>query len=292
MNNNPIRFHKAGVPGRLTSRVSRLAVHVAVAALILMMLPRYVAADTYFEQTGASIWGPFEAYWKLHGGLGQFGMPRTGVFPAKEGYDAQWFERAMFTYNPAHPDPYKVELQLLGSQSTIGRTEAPFQRAAPSGSGQYFTATGHNLSGKLLDYWQKHGGLPIFGYPISEPFSELNKSVGKEFTVQYFQRNRFELHPELAGTPNEVQLGLLGSELLDAQGGPSAFANLGQPHRYPPPTGSGPTTYPKRGHAPDYSWVAGQVAFTRIQGGCTYIQADNNESFIPGGDGWDPHNVK
>jgi hypothetical protein len=35
-----------------------------------------------------------------------------------------------------------------------------------------------------------------------------------------------------------------------------------------PPTLS---TYPKFGHAPDYSWIAGQVAFTRIQGSCTYI---------------------
>src|SRR5438034_9172924 len=33
-----------------------------------------------------------------------------------------------------------------------------------------------------------------------------------------------------------------------------------------------PNNYPKMGHAPDYSWVAGQVAFTRIQGGCTYIR--------------------
>jgi hypothetical protein len=53
-----------------------------------------------------------------------------------------------------------------------------------------------------------------------------------------------------------------------------------------------PTTYPKMGHAPDYTWVAGQVAFTRIQGGCVYIQADNNERFIPGGTGWDPSKVK
>src|SRR5947209_3902428 len=30
--------------------------------------------------------------------------------------------------------------------------------------------------------------------------------------------------------------------------------------------------YPKRGHAPDYSWVAGQVAFTQIQGGCIYVR--------------------
>src|SRR5437879_4606168 len=30
--------------------------------------------------------------------------------------------------------------------------------------------------------------------------------------------------------------------------------------------------YPKMGHAPDYSWIAGQVAFTRIHEGCTYIR--------------------
>jgi len=31
--------------------------------------------------------------------------------------------------------------------------------------------------------------------------------------VQYFERNRFELHPEQAGTPFEAQLGLLGTQL-------------------------------------------------------------------------------
>jgi hypothetical protein len=31
-------------------------------------------------------------------------------------------------------------------------------------------------------------------------------------------------------------------------------------------------SYPKMGHAPDYSWIAGQVQFTRIQGGCVYVR--------------------
>ena len=31
---------------------------------------------------------------------------------------------------------------------------------------------------------------------------------------EYFERNRFEYHPEAAGTPYEVQLGLLGASLL------------------------------------------------------------------------------
>jgi hypothetical protein len=34
------------------------------------------------------------------------------------------------------------------------------------------------------------------------------------------------------------------------------------------------SNYPKTGHAPDYSWVAGRVTFTKIQGGCIYIYTD------------------
>ena len=37
------------------------------------------------------------------------------------------------------------------------------------------------------------------------------------YSVQYFERNRFEYHPEFAGTPNEVLLGLLGSEVAQQQ---------------------------------------------------------------------------
>src|SRR3712207_4386866 len=126
----------------------------AVCACVTGAFPAGVVADTPFPQTGASIWGPFEVYWKANGGLSQFGMPRTNVFPAMEGYDAQWFERAMFTYTPANPDPHKVQLQLLGSIATENRrNEAPFRRAAASGQGMYFEVTGHNLSGKLLEFW-------------------------------------------------------------------------------------------------------------------------------------------
>lgn len=52
-----------------------------------------------------------------------------------------------------------------------------------------------------------------------------------------------------------------------------------------------PAAYPKVGHAPDYSWVAGQLAFTRVQGSCIFLRA-GNESFVPGGPGWDNSKVK
>lgn len=34
------------------------------------------------------------------------------------------------------------------------------------------------------------------------------------------------------------------------------------------------STYPRTGHAPDYSWVAGRVTFTKIQAGCVYVLTD------------------
>ncbi len=39
-------------------------------------------------------------------------------------------------------------------------------------------------------------------------------------------------------------------------------------------TSTNNANYPKLGHAPDYSWVAGWVSFTKIQGGCIYIRTD------------------
>ena len=220
----------------------RLVRKVMVAAVALgllgpVLLPGAPArGETFFRETGKAVWGTFETYWQQHGGVAQFGMPRTLVYPTGQGYDAQWFERALFTYNPKNPDPYKVELQLLGAQITDNRKgEAPFRPAARQSSGQFFPETQHNLSGKLLEYWQSTGGLPVYGYPVSEPFTEVSKSDGKPYTVQYFERNRLELHPELKGTKFEVQLGLLGSELLDKAGGPSTFDTRGLPTFYQPP---------------------------------------------------------
>jgi hypothetical protein len=78
----------------------------------------------------------------------------------------------------------------------------------------YFAETRHTLAGPLLTYWQGHGGLPMFGYPITEAFRGKNPTDGKEYVQQYFQRTRLEWHPEYKGTDSEVLLGLLGAEQL------------------------------------------------------------------------------
>ncbi|HET7035089.1 MAG TPA: hypothetical protein VFI42_05345 [Thermomicrobiaceae bacterium] len=76
----------------------------------------------------------------------------------------------------------------------------------------YFPETQHYLSFGFKSFWVQSGGLPVFGYPLTEEFSERNSDLGRMLTVQYLERQRFEYHPEHAGTPYEVELGRLGAE--------------------------------------------------------------------------------
>ncbi len=94
---------------------------------------------------------------------------------------------------------------------------APVSASGAAGS-MFFPATGHNLAGSFRRYWEAHGGLAQFGYPQTEAFPEINPADGSVYLAQYFERARFEAHPELAGSQYEVLLGLLGNQLLHARG--------------------------------------------------------------------------
>ncbi|HSH81503.1 MAG TPA: hypothetical protein VLA19_23485 [Herpetosiphonaceae bacterium] len=82
---------------------------------------------------------------------------------------------------------------------------------------QYFPETGHSLADPMQTYWTSHGGLPVFGYPLSEAFDEQRNDAEQPFWTQYFERNRLEAHPENRA-PYDVLLGRLGVEALEKQG--------------------------------------------------------------------------
>lgn len=84
----------------------------------------------------------------------------------------------------------------------------------PPFSGLYFVETKHTLTGPFLEYWKRGGGLPIFGFPISEPMVEKNADDGKSYTVQYFERTRLEYHPEYTNNPLPILQGLVGNDLI------------------------------------------------------------------------------
>jgi hypothetical protein len=88
----------------------------------------------------------------------------------------------------------------------------PVADPGPTAGGRYFSETQHTLAPSFQDFWASNGGLPVFGYPLTESFSEVNASDGQVYQVQYVERQRFEHHPANQGTPYEVELGRLGAE--------------------------------------------------------------------------------
>jgi hypothetical protein len=179
----------------------------------------------YFNETGHNLRAVFLDYWNRYGGLSLFGLPLTEEFEEVsdtqpgQTFLVQYFERNRFEYHPEYAGTKdEVLLGLLGVQLNIDRVfplSTPFKNTTGA---IYVPQTKHSLGGAFYKYWQANGGLPIFGYPISEEYPEENPDDGKTYTVQYFERNRFEYHPEFKGTQYEVLLGLLGTELCRRKG--------------------------------------------------------------------------
>jgi hypothetical protein len=92
----------------------------------------------------------------------------------------------------------------------------PYRHGAPvdegdetMADGQWFNETGHYLGGAFWTFWRERGGLPLFGYPLTDELREGNR------TVQYFERAVFEWHPE-NDDPWKVLLRRVGAEALAA----------------------------------------------------------------------------
>ncbi|HUS13840.1 MAG TPA: hypothetical protein VM536_02375, partial [Chloroflexia bacterium] len=172
--------------------------------------PAALGAPRFFAPTGKTLAGQFTAVYDARGGLAVFGYPIDEVH-TEGGILVQNCERERLEYHPEYAGtPFEVLLGRLGADLTSGRTDGPFAPVTatsylPAGT-VYVPETRQILGGAFLDYWRAHGGLPMFGYPISAEFIENG------LRQQWFERARFESHPELPAA-FRVSLGLLGREM-------------------------------------------------------------------------------
>lgn len=194
---------------------------IIVVALCLVWLipvsPLHAARTRCFAETGFCVSDPILAYWEKNGGLAVFGYPISGpITDELVEYTwigtTQWFERdRLEDHGSAGVMAGRLGATILQMQ---GR---PWQYGpgwTDTGC-RYFAETRYALCGMFLAYWQKHGGLARFGYPIT---TELTETIeGWTGQVQYFERRRMELHPEYAGTPYEVLLGRLAADIYAIQ---------------------------------------------------------------------------
>ena len=73
------------------------------------------------------------------------------------------------------------------------------------------------IPGRLGQYWQENGGLPIFGMPMSAPALETYPDTGHTYMIQWVERGRLEQHDEQQ-PPYEVLLTRLGADRLQQLG--------------------------------------------------------------------------
>jgi hypothetical protein len=151
----------------------------------------------------------FRGLWRARGGLVILGLPLTEPISQTNGIVVQYLERARLELhpNPAGGAPI-VLLGRLGIELGYA-TPAAAAPASPAERRWYTPETGHLIAREFRTFWQRRGGLAVFGYPIGEAVVEDGRRV------QYFERTRLELHTEQAGTPYEVQVGLLGALALE-----------------------------------------------------------------------------
>jgi glucose/arabinose dehydrogenase len=217
-----------------TRHVTRRLAALLVALVGLAALPGAALAQTdrrCFPETGFCIAGRIREFWEQNGGLRVFGYP---IGPQQqeqiEGqpFQAQWFERHRLELHPQNARPYDVLLGRMGADRLArdGRDPLGFPASQPQPGCRYFPETRHNVCGAMLRAWQASGlefdrrpgasfaeSLALFGLPLSGPQTETIE--GREYTVQWFERARFELHPQNQ-PPYDVLFGLLGNEMRGA----------------------------------------------------------------------------
>ncbi len=207
------------------------------------------AEGRFYEATGKTLAGEFLDFYDTHGGIPLFGYPVTEARVEEDmqgnGHLVQWTERQRLEYHPENRGTqFEVLLGLLGRELTAGYNGPRFQTEGSGARGQgpgsllplptsprvppspqppapdpsissVFSATGHAIAEPFLSYWSANGGIPVFGYPISSLYTDENG-----LQVQWYERARFEYHPELS-EPNRVLLGHLGLETLKQVGSPN-----------------------------------------------------------------------
>ncbi len=207
----------------------------------------------YFPDTQHAAMNSFLTFWKrTPNALFVLGNPISQPFIEEsftnpgEYYRVQYFERAILEEHPENAGAqYYILGRLLGNQIVQSRAgEAPFSPASDSGDGTFDAATDHTLRDSpapFRNFWQKNGGIAVFGRPKSEQFQEINHADGKTYWVQYFERQRMEWHPDEPKAQYRVLLGLLGNEARDAHhANDPAFAPIGPDQAQIPPQSSGP----------------------------------------------------
>jgi hypothetical protein len=213
-----------------SSRFRLITVLLAVVALTPLSA-RAQSDQRCFTETSFCISGRIREFWEKNGGLPVFGFPigaqQLQTIEGKS-VQAQNFERNRLELHPENTRPYDVLLGRLGADrlGQLGKDWQTYPKSGAQPGCRFFTETGQNVCGTILRAWRASGleidnksgkteaeNLALFGLPLS-PLVTEKQADGQDRQIQWFERARFEIHPENQA-PYDVLLGLLGNEIRD-----------------------------------------------------------------------------
>ena len=140
-----------------------------------------MVADITFPQTGVTLSDAhgFLTYWQAHGGLAQFGYPLSAersrsAPPTGDSISPSGSSATVSNITPRTATrSISVLLGLAGARPDAGRESGgrfPPVSDPHSPECLYFSRDGHTLCHTFRAYWEQHGGLALYGYPLSEEF--------------------------------------------------------------------------------------------------------------------------
>ena len=162
----------------------------------------------YFPDTGHWVTGEFLAFYqKASSPQLVYGNPITDAFQDPlTGLTVQYFQRARFELHIEAREGDRVQLTNLGTLLYV--PGQPVSLSMDSAACRYFPQQKHSLCYAFLSFFDQYGGVAQFGNPISDIEKQDN------IYVQYFERARFEWHPELS-SGQRVSISDLGRTYFD-----------------------------------------------------------------------------
>lgn len=177
---------------------------IIILSLLAVVPAQAQNTDSYFfNQTRHNVQGDFWRYYQnVKDAKTVLGYPITEQFRNKENILVQYFQRARLEIKNG-----QVRLSPLGVQTY----KSGIQLNINNQSACETYKTGFSVCYAFLDFFKDHGGVALFGDPIS-PFEYQENRI-----VQYFQNGRLEWHPSNPES-QRVVVGNLGSTYFNIIG--------------------------------------------------------------------------
>jgi lipoprotein-anchoring transpeptidase ErfK/SrfK len=188
---------------------------------VFLALPapgRAAEGDLYFVSTGHHLRATngFLGYWRASDGPLTLGPPISEAFVDGGGMTVQYFTRGRLELHPEYNNAVLRGLLGVEYRQTLAQRVAPL--TTEQSGARYFSETGQSLAEPFLHFWETHGGIEVFGLPVSEPAWEY--LGGQLRQAQYFERARIELDPLAADPAQALRVADLGRELALLRGLP------------------------------------------------------------------------